>query len=531
MLKQAQAETEVLKAKALDYEQQLQDTKPSEPGKVLNFAKEKRELEEEHAETLEKMRLDYDQKIIETEKRLLHLMEEEINKVMQESQEELDNLAKLKDKELEVFKESVERRRRRTSQFVSFAEHERLKARLDELTAEVEKENAAIPNEPSKPVAGNGQERQLRQELAEAKVELVKKQSAADKAKIELEKLRHQMQTSKSVTETKMSILKSKVKTLEGQLAKKNPTNDGFSTPTAEPTTPVAGDSGPANRFQRAEPRTVKTTVKGPPRFSTFSTSPYLSKTVKRTEETTTQNAAAAGSPTMRFTASTFKPRISSPVLKQSSPLRKNISMENSPPPKLSGTFKLSPRRLTTAGVDPAKQTENGAEQGTAISKVTGKKVSLFDDDDVEPAAELEEFGEEPKRRGKRKLNTAQIDIYDGEDRDHPDTPGSVFKRAKLAGSPRASGVPETPSRRTKSSIPGTATRVTAKAKKSATAATASTEAKATAKADTENGANAGVPVTPKARPSGVPVPTSRIRRNITPLKDRNRGIRETFKV
>lgn len=541
LLKQAQAEAAVLKAKEKDYEaleKELETYKEGQPVDILTHAKEKRELEEAHSAAISALRAEYEQQIIETEKRLTHRMEEEITKVMQESQEELDQLAKVKEEELEIFKQSVERQRRRTSEFVSVAEHERLKMKLDELTADIEKENRQPAVNPTKGHTSTSvSERHLRQELADAKMELVRKQNAADKTKIELEKLRNQVQTSKSVTETKMNILKSKIKSLEAQLAKKNPTGNGVSTPSVDPSTPVAGGSGPGTRFQRAEARTVKTTVKGPPRFSTFSTTPYLNRTVKKSEAEApaaplVPSAAGTGSPSMRFSSATFAPRINTP--RQSSPLRRVVTVEVSPTRK-SSILRLSPRRMTSLGSRSDKEGIDNGEGSestfTAVSKTTGKKISLFDDENTpEPANQSAAvpLTEEPRRRGKRKLNAAKIDMYDVQDADHPDSPGSVFKRVKLDSPLPAQ---ETPSKRPRSEqvAPGTTTRAAAKAR----------DAKGTdvfsRLSTTSTAAVSAVPSTPKAtpRPSAVPVPgSSRILgRDISPLKDRNRGIRKTFKV
>lgn len=550
LLKQATAEADVLRAKEKNYndlENEFQMYKDehgnsgvnSLEGDILTQTKGMRELEESHAKEIAALREDYETQLEELEKRLKHRMEEEMSRLTHESQKELDKLAKVKDKEVEMFKESVERRRRRTSEFVSAVEHEQLRVKLDEITKELEKENSRQVNlvtnrsSPTK-LQPSGSERQVRTELAEMKKELIKKANAADKATLELEKLRSQMQTSQSVSETKISLLKSKIKNLETKLVQKNP---AVSTPTTtDPSTPVAGGSGPGTRFHRTDVRTVAKTVAGPPRFSTFSTTPYLQRTVRKPEKSLglltpsgLRAASSTGSPRMVS-------RISTPIIRQSSPLRRTLAI--STPTQRSSLLRFSPRRTTLAEssqpIDGAldSTTLEKAAPSTAISKASGLKVSLFDEDEVEPTSKKESVkeggevtavdGEEPRRKGKRKLNAAKVDIYDsGDDENHPDIPGSVFKRVKLSGSPV--------SQLNKSSKSAAASKLGAvrdTGNKAPAGQDFSRSGMAPAKSDVPRSVTK-TPVAATPKVGGRPL----LGHDISPLKARNKGVRPTFKV
>lgn len=529
LLKQTTADADILRAKEKNYanlEKEFENyrelhtsnseksseeeaTKAQVETDNWKHAQEKQELEEAHSKEIQSVRAEYEEQVKDTEQRMRHRMEEEINKLMIESQQELEKLAKVKDEELEIFKTNQERKRRRTSQFVSPAEHERLKIKLELLTKELEKEAQEPPLllqrkdvliaerlSPVKPKTSgtSGDTRQLRAEVAELKSEMIKKANAVEKTQLELTKLRNQMQSSKSVSETKIVLLKSKIKSLEGQLAKKKPASGsgGVSTPNGQaPITPVAGGSGPGTRFNRVTETKNNKTVAGPLRFSTFSTTPYLARTGAAAQKTTS-GEQSTGSPRVT-TASPRKSvlgqissqpsHIPSPIPRQSSPLRRTIAVPMSQQRK--GVIGLSPiRRMMPAhanGNDSTGQAVSMKKDNQAgfmaMSKLTGKKISLFDDDEEEDDAALEQeeiqkekvLGmpkrgqtsessttlngnpntkisineDEPKRRrGKRKLNSvATVDIYekgDNEDDDHPDVPGSVFKRVKLSASPRS---------------------------------------------------------------------------------------------
>lgn len=550
LLKQATAEADVLRAKEKNYndlENEFRRYKDdhgtsgvnSSEGDILTHAKEMRELEELHAKEIAALRGDYETQLEDLEKRLMHRMEEEMTRLTHESQEELDKLAKVKDKEVEIFKESVERRRRRTSEFVSVVEHEQLRIKLDEITKELEKENSRHVrldtgrSSPTK-IQASVSERQVRAELAEMKKQLMKKANVADKASLELEKLRSQMKTSESASEHKISLLRSKIKNLETKLLQKNP---GMSTPTTtDPSTPVAGGSGPGTRFHRTDVRTVAKTVAGPPRYLQFSTTPYLNKTGRKTEKSsmllTPSNLAAqssTGSPRIAFGTST-------PTMRQS-PLRRTFTI--STPTQRIHKLTFSPRRTTLA--ESSQPTDTAIEATalqnsapfTAISKASGTKVSLFDDDEAEPTSKKESVkedgegtavdGEEPRRKGKRKLNTAKVDIYDsGDDENHPDIPGSVFKRAKLSGSPgnqlnKSSKWAVTSSKL--DTVQDTGNNVPA-------AQDFSNSGMATVKPDVTRSV-ARTPVAATPRVNGRPL----LGHEISPLKARNKGVRPTFKV
>lgn len=465
LLNKAKAEAEALKVKVENFEElkvdykQYRKTHPrkSVAGETekttekdaedlrLEFNEEKSELEVKHAKHIEDLQADFAQQMASAEQHFQHRLEEEQNKLMLESQTELEKLAKVKDQELEIFKESQERKQRRTSQFVSTVEYEKLKEEFEQLSKQVEREKVlsavksrfASPNTKSALVAAK-EAKQLRTELTELRKELDKKSNAINKAQVELDKLRNQIQTSKSVTETKMTLLKNKIKGLEAQLARKTELRTPGGT---NPLTPVAGGSGPGTRFHRlGEPGTatkrglLSATSTPVLKFSDFSTSPFLR---------TGGFGGVTGTPVpsnSRCSPVITSSRSSTPVSKLVTPSKRPFATPRSQIPRPIGVKagSMSIRKLPTS---------------SSIVRSGARKISLFDDDDDEESEENGILnGSKTKRRRKRKLNSIAVDIYDTDDitntpskqgatnsqndendSDHPDTPGSAFKRVKLS--------------------------------------------------------------------------------------------------
>lgn len=410
----------------------------------LEFNEEKSELEVKHAKQIEDLQADFAQQMASAEQHFQHRLEEEQNKLMLESQTELEKLAKVKDQELEIFKESQERKHRRTSQFVSTVEYEKLKEEFEQLSKQVEREKVssavksrfASPNTKSALVAAN-EAKQLRTELTELRKELDKKSNAINKAQVELDKLRNQIQTSKSVTETKMTLLKNKIKGLEAQLARKTELRTPGGT---NPLTPVAGGSGPGTRFHRlGEPGTatkrgsLSATSTPILKFSDFSTSPFLR---------TGGVGGVTGTPVpsnSRCSPVITSSRSSTPVSKLVTPSKRPLATPRSQIPRPTG-MKAGPMSIRKL------------PGSSSIVRSRTRKISLFDDDDEESEENGILDGSKTERRRKRKLNSIAVDIYDTNDitntpskqgatnsqkdendPDHPDTPGSAFKRVKLS--------------------------------------------------------------------------------------------------
>jgi hypothetical protein len=540
----------------------------------LEFNEKRRELELKHAKEIEDLQADFAVQLANAEQHYQHRLEEEQNKLLLESQIELEKLAKVKDEELEIFKESQERKQRRTSQFVSTAEYEKLKEEFEELSKQVEREKVssavrsrfASPNAKSAAVAANDT-KQLRTELAELRKELVKKSNAVDKAQVELDKLRNQIQTSKSVTETKMTLLKNKIKGLETQLARKTE----LRTPTGRnPLTPVAGGSGPGTRFYRlAEPGsankggTLAATSTPISKFSNFSTSPFLRTGGAVELKTIPGSSGSTGTPNSHHyhrSPVITSSRSTTPVSKLVTPSKRPIATPRSQIPRATGM------------VAGATSNIRKLPASSSIMRSGTRKISLFDEDDEENGLI---DGSKTERRRKRKLNSIAVDIFDTDDvaktpskrgsvgrsstndendPDHPDTPGSAFKRVKLS-------TPE--AKQTISS----ASKI--RQKRGGTAAVASTPTGVEKKATTNNAAGAAAKavagaVTPTAvekKPVGTPAraakkpttassaakgPTassaskaspkasgkaSSMKKEISPLRTRNRVNRGSFKI
>ncbi|KAF5094745.1 hypothetical protein D0Z00_003410 [Geotrichum galactomycetum] len=533
----------------------------------LEFNEKRRELELKHAKEIEDLQADFAVQLANTEQHYQHRLEEEQNKLLLESQIELEKLGKVKDKELEIFKESQERKLRRTSQFVSTVEYEKLREEFEELSKQVEREKVssavrsrfASPNAKSPAVAANDA-KQLRTELAELRKELVKKSNAVDKAQVELDKLRHQIQTSKSVTETKMTLLKNKIKGLETQLARKT---ELLRTPT-NPLTPVAGGgSGPGTRFHRlAEPGTaskrgtLSATSTPIPKFSNFSTSPFLrtggAAELKTIPGSTPSSRAHHRSPVITSSRST------TPVSKLVTPSKRPVATPRSRIP-----------RATTGMV--ATSSSIRKLPTPSILRSRAQKISLFDEDDeVDEENGVIIDGSKPERRRKRKLNSIAIDIFDTDDvaktpskqgsggrssstsnendPDHPDTPGSAFKRVKLStpetkqtissafkirqkrGGAAASTPIGTEKRTTATAaaaVVDTVTPTAAEKKPVGTPARGSKKTSTTASSAGPTRSNTSSNASPKSPGSK----TSLKKLEISPLRTRNRVNRGSFKV
>lgn len=521
----------------------------------LEFNEKRRELELKHAKEIEDLQADFAVQLTNTEQHYQHRLEEEQNKLLLESQIELEKLAKVKDKELEIFKESQERKQRRTSQFVSTVEYEKLKEEFEQLTKQVEREKVssavrsrfASPNAKSAAVAANDA-KQLRTELAELRKELVKKSNAVDKAQVELDKLRSQIQTSKSVTETKMTLLKNKIKGLETQLARRTE----LRTPTGtNPLTPVAGGSGPGTRFHRlADPGTankrgtLSATSTPIPKFSNFSTSPFLRtggaaelKAIPGSGGSTPSGRIPHRSPVITSSRST------TPVSKLVTPSKRPTATPRSQIPRATGA---------AAG---ATGSVRKLPAPSSIMRSGARRISLFDEDDEENGLI---DGSKTERRRKRKLNSIAVDIFDTDDvaktpskrgsagksstndendPDHPDTPGSAFKRVKLSTPEAKQTISSAFKIRQKRGSSGTAaagasTPVASEKKATATGASAAVTPTAAEKKAASTPARASrKPAAVTSAGKASPQAQASLKKDVSPLRTRNRVNSGSFKV
>lgn len=581
-----------------------------------------KELEKNHSKIMDAEKKKNQELLKDSEAKFQLKIQQEVEKAVKKSKKELEKIIILKNGELDILKEMLDKKDRQYIDSVSQGEKQQgqLKEKLESITQELDQEKkasaAAITamsediKSPIKSTKSSATEKQLRSDIAELEKELLKKTSESDKTQIELEKVRNQLQTSKSVMESKMSLLKSKIKTLETQLSKsrsssgtksktaaksrRNQSNGGgFGTPIGllGATTPVAPGSGPGTRFHRfadgagrresnnsgANDSIMNGSAFGgnaTSKFSTFSTTPFLSKTGLFASTTTASNIGD-GSPRAIST-----PRMNSPTANRTSTAFTPGNKLILPSPR-KGVLQLSPVR-NGANVEAKKVTF------TAVSKATGKKVSLFDDDDDEgddsllvgmkatttqqkqgkkrgqntksnnnlknnknTTSAVTSFSEESsaistgttteeepkKRRRKRKLNSnVNIDLYDsngdddngggGRDADHPDLPGSVFKRARMLLH-TATGKPTTTSSITDDPMTvndGTSTHLTADM----------TPSKSNKhRPNNKKLASKSLGKEPSLGLSGSTDNTGGglFGRDISPLKARNRGIRKIFRV
>lgn len=559
--KESEAQASRFKKSLADLQKEFEDYKKqhAESTGARKDAESKRqklvqtELEQLHTKELADLSKRHTRALDEASEKLKKKFNTETEKVAK-----LASQAKMKDEEIDVLKEVLEKKGRQYLDSVSQAdqEHERLKKKIESLTKELEQAGLSATSaakgksknlvSPTKTAS----DLQVRAEIDSLKKELAKKTSQVSKAEGELEKVKAQLETTKLANETKINLLKSKVKTLEGQLAKKTApgataktTAKGraavakkistpLSTPRFEQRTRFDETSKPAatvgdSTFEAGAGATDKESS----RFSLFSTTPFLSRA-----GTYASSILGAGkSPPTDIPAAEAEPE--SPTQAKS---------------KLAGqtkktVFQLSPVRKATKSSGAARK------KSIAVSKTTGKIVSLFDDDDDDDdgnagdsdvgsrlAKSMKQIGLgkgtssgisflddetsmlglssasdlQPKpRKRKRKLNNnVKLDLYDENEnehdedgeKDHPDRPGSMFKRPKAGGLGAAAAKPSL-------SLSG------AEGAKAGSKAGSRTALGPPSSKDLGSAESA----------AGGPM----LGRAISPLKSRNKGIRKIFKV
>lgn len=446
------------------------------------------ELEQQHSKELADLSKRHTKALDEATEKLKKKLTAETEKVIK-----LGSQAKLKDEEIDVLKEVLEKKGRQYLDSVSQAdeEHERLKKKIERLTKELEQAGSSTTlatRTKSKELASptkSASDHLLRTEIDSLKRELAKKTSQASKAEAELEKIKAQLETTKAANETKVNLLKSKVKTLETQLAKKTvpgattkttakgrgaaakKVSTPLSTPRFEQRTRFDETAKPASTvgdstFEAGAGATDKESS----RFSLFSTTPFLSR---------------AGTYASSILGVGKSPSTDGPA-EEAEPESPTQAKSKAAVQSKKTVFQLSPARKAT------KSSAAARKKSIAVSKTTGKTVSLFDDDDdddvntgesnlgARPTTKLtkkaglgrgassgtsflddetsmlglsstSDLQAKPRKRKRKLNNNTKIDLYDDNENDnedgendHPDRPGSMFKRPKAGGLGAPSG-------------------------------------------------------------------------------------------
>lgn len=365
----------------------------------IQYEHEIRQLEQSHAEQVNDLRAEHAAHIEETEERLQKRIEEERERLVEETQSTLQKLTEVKDHQIEVMKESFERKSLR-AQVASSSDYEELKEQFSKLQQELIKyRNTSADYNKARSASDI---KLLRSELNDLKRQYNKKCTAYDRVNGELEKVRTQMQTNRSVSETKMALLKNKIKGLEAQVVKKSSYGE-FSTPNAK-----SSDNGTETRlYPISEPRNIQ-------RSDNLSLSPFLSNTISSAAKNV--NTKISSSPVTQLVS-----RLRTPVAKTMIPQR-------------------------NASTTPRLRTRNNFGSGTRTAEearysVRKKRYSLLDDDltDDEPERDLNDS--KVIIKSKRRLNSDSLDIFEmtpskiGTSQtvlDHEETGGPV-KRLKLS--------------------------------------------------------------------------------------------------
>lgn len=499
-IKEYQAETESAQKALSELQNEFQSYKqefnegtqgpsPSTLDEAINAEVKKKtkaikDLEASHVKALAETNKKHKDALKDMEETHKKNMKEEIEKAIREltAKQKKADIAKAQENDQEENEENM-----------------KLKETVEKLTRQLDDTKATLAKAREASPVKNGADAKLRAELAEAKMQLSKKSSQIDKVEAELKHLREELETSKKASENKAKTLKSKINTLETQLEKRELKSKTSKVkklsraPASIVSTPV---NEPKTRFDQDVTVNESMAIGKQPSVSTFSTTPFLSRTSLLQAPSTPK---ITGSPSRPEPGAQSPPRQAKKNVFHLSPVRKNA-------------------KASTAAGEPTKK-------NFAVNKATGKKVSLFDDDSddergddtlTKPQAKktitkkistssfLDDasiMGEEPKKRKKRKLNAnVKLDLYeDSQDEsndNHPDKPGSMFKRAKPAVLASAS-----------SAAPTGAT-------------------KKPAKKLGDNPATLGPPTSTESASSG-----GLFGRDISPLKARNKGIRKIFKV